>query len=448
MPASVGYRERMLAKIIERGAREGGWTVDARGLMPIERARETLAKNPQFTGVPVEEGRTPEEKQILAVAWQQYCALLSLEDDFEKALLAMRFEKGGGIFQGRLLQERFGADVMWRFILGFVEGGRLDMVWPDTHELVVERASEETFELILKLQSIEWNWAPRAAKAGVKVAELPEANEKLVGGIVPRWIADFAHAHPEIASALLSRRAAAKDKRAKKLLKELGLAERAPLSEKEILDALDKAAAQGPMEWPPFDSGIEDDPQTWEYFGLRMLAARAEKSDEWGVVFERISGSYDQYQPTRLQRYFYGSRVKDPGWDTGRDQLVKVELVAPDEANAKDLKAGLGCERDGDAKYNLKMRAYVDAHPGALFTSADELLALLDLGPARIVADTHAFAHVVGARKGKKAPWIAKPSKSATYQSLAKALVARDPKLFQPGDSNLDFRLHATHPLP
>src|SRR5262249_37624562 len=134
------------------------------------------------------------------------------------------------------------------------------------------------------------------------------------------------------------------------------------------------------------------------------------------------------------------------GWDIGRDLLVKVTLTDPDPA--QDLKAGLGCEMDGDAGYNLKMRAYVDAHPGELFTPADELLKLLDLGPAVTGWGTRSFAHVVGKKKGKKSPWIGAPSGSPTYQSLAKALVARDPGLFEAGESNLDFRLHAIYPTP
>lgn len=38
------------------------------------------------------------------------------------------------------------------------------------------------------------------------------------------------------------------------------------------------------------------------------------------------------------------------------------------------------------------------------------------------------------------------PSASPTYRSLAQALLFRDPRLWQPGEPNTDWRLHAREP--
>ena len=72
------------------------------------------------------------------------------------------------------------------------------------------------------------------------------------------------------------------------------------------------------------------------------------------------------------------------------------------------------------------------------------VLALLGVTDPVVICDTTAFAHAAGKHSPKR-PWHIAPSKSPTFQSLAAALVARDPRLFVAGDSNLDFRLHAVH---
>jgi hypothetical protein len=312
----------------------------------------------------------------------------------------------------------------------------------------------------------------------LKLADIPPPKFEPLPHI-DQWLLDFAKAHPEVANAVLTRRVASKDKRAKKVLAHL-----APPSAKkamtpaalakQILAALDKSAGGAAGDWPLFDTGIEDDPWTWEYFELRVLAVRSASSDDWGIVFERVSGSYDRYEKTRVQRYLYGSTVKEPGWDTGRDILVKFRCERePDAANGeklgidvdgvtvtgargplvldakqiaeRDLKPGYGSEFEGDPGFNLRLRAYIDRFPGAFFAEAGDLVGLLGIGDAAVVCDSTAFAHVVGKRAGK-ADRNRLPSKSSTYQSLAKAIATRDPAAFEPGASNLDFRLHAIHP--
>jgi hypothetical protein len=196
-----------------------------------------------------------------------------------------------------------------------------------------------------------------------------------------------------------------------------------------------------------------------------MVAVRSKTTDDWGVVFERLSGSYDEFEPTRLQRYRYGSRIDSFGWSSDHDGKIQfkterkpaasrgetlgldidgVTITGPKgalELDAKklakrNLKPGLGCEIDGDAGYNHRLRAYLDAYPDVFFGDVKKLLELSGVPSPVVICDTTSFAHAPG-----------KPSKSPTYRSLAKAIALRDPKLFVPGKSNLDFRLHARHRL-
>jgi hypothetical protein len=81
--------------------------------------------------------------------------------------------------------------------------------------------------------------------------------------------------------------------------------------------------------------------------------------------------------------------------------------------------------------------------PAAFWVDPKRVVKHLRLGndPKIIVVST-AFEHVVGPGPDR-APWDTLPSASPVYQSLARALVKGDAKAFKPGESNLDWRLHA-----
>jgi hypothetical protein len=114
------------------------------------------------------------------------------------------------------------------------------------------------------------------------------------------------------------------------------------------------------------------------------------------------------------------------------------------------------------------LRAYLSHYPGAFWDDPRTAPAVLLGGPAYLGGDdfdvvvvSDAFEHVLGAPveedetgepEARDAPpfdarWRVNPAESPTFQSLARAIVARDSALFVPGPSNLDWRLHALTPV-
>ncbi len=462
----------MIKALIAQAGRAGSFTPDARGLMPLARARALVAKQPLFFAHPRDDD----------AALQQWAALLSLADtaEAERAMFAITWNGYLGLdFLGEHLVARYSGELVVRFLAASM--GSFNVLHSPFHEtlaLLQAIGSGPAFELGLLLATV----TPRLMfKPDRKhtLADVPTARYR-PSPPFDEWLLGFARACPEVANPVLMRRATVKDQRAKVMLEQLGVVATKPVKAptaddraKQILAGFDRAAAEGAMEWPRFGTGIEDDPQMWEYFELRLLAVAAPTGDGWGVCFERLSGSCDAARPTQVQRYLYGSTIASPGWaDTHDVAATFTPERTPDAASGetlpltlaggtlkgpagplkldagklgkRNLKPGLGCELDGDAGYNLRLRAYVDAFPGAFFSKPTALLALLGIAGPVVICDTTAFAHAAG-KQSPKRPWHIAPSKSPTYQSLAAALVARDPRLFVAGDSNLDFRLHAVH---
>ena len=457
-------------RIVLRASRAGGFKLDRRGLMPLAAARELLKRKKVF--------HCPTDAALARAALQQWAALLSLEgpEEAEKALFAITWnEWAGKSYPAQLLVDRYGAAPVLRFLVGCM--GMFNVLhspFDKTLEMLRKMGTEEAFELGFLIANVTSMIMFKADRKRT----LADASDEKVGKneFYDGWRLEFAKQHPAVAQAVLSRRAAAKDKRAQALLALLAPAgAKRPATagdlERQVLEVLDECAEGA--DWPRFATGIEDDPATMEYFELRLLAVRSRKSDAWGIAFERLSGSYDPWEPTHVQRYLYGSQIKNPGRDSDHDVVAKFKAERePDAANGeklpldlkgvtvrgpagplaldvkklakRDLKPGLGSEYEGDAGFNLRLRAYVDAHPGVFFSSPKALIKLLGVSDAVVVVDTTAFAHAVG-KWGKKRAWTMAPSKSAMYRSLAQAIAARDPALVQLGDSNLDFRLHAVN---
>jgi len=462
-------------KIALRASRAGDWKPDKRGLMPLAAARDLLKRKRII--------HYPRDAELSRALLQQCAALLSLDgpEEAEKALYALTWNDSVGTsFPGQLLVDRYGAPLMLRFLISCM--GMFNVLhspFEDALEMLRKMGGEEAFELGFLIANVT---AILMFKADRKRTLTDASGEKVAKDeFFDNWRLEFAKQHPAATQAVLSRRAAAKDKRAQALLALItpaakgangakGAASASDLSQ-QILEVLDECAEGA--DWPRFATGIEDDPATMEYFELRMLAVRSRKTDAWGIAFERLSGSYDPWEPPHVQRYLYGSQIKNPGRETDNDVVArfKVERV-PDAENGeklsldvkgvtvsgpagplaldpkkiakRDLKPGLGSEYEGDPGFNLRLRAYVDAHPGLFFSPAKTLVKLLGVPDALVVCDSNAFAHAVG-KWGRKRAWTVPPSKSAMYLSLAKALTARDPSLVQLGESNLDFRLHAVN---
>ncbi len=233
--------------------------------------------------------------------------------------------------------------------------------------------------------------------------------------------------------------------------------------DEQILAVLDAAAGStNAAKWPKFVTG---DGATSEYFGLRLIAVRSKTKDDWGIVLERITGSFSGKKPTRVERFLYGSKVKPgQGKETkisfvldrvpGKGQSIPLEIngalvkgpagdVMLSDALVKKhgIKAGYSCEPAGDDGYNLRLATYLAVHPSAYWEPAK--ITDLKVPDAEIIVDTTAFEHTEGAAATKKKATL--PSKSATYKSLADALASRNAKKFAPGKSNLARQLHAKH---
>jgi hypothetical protein len=226
---------------------------------------------------------------------------------------------------------------------------------------------------------------------------------------------------------------------------------KAKLEAHEILAVMD--AAKDRQEWPLFKHEIEPEPER-QYIALRIVAARGE-GDEWGVCLDRLSGG--DWDHLRVDRHVFGSAVtssvtgapaKIPdvnilGLAANGGPAVGSSIRGPagmlvlekSDVKALDLRPGKGTEPGGGGDQLVLVRAYLAKYPGTIFPPVEDALEALALPSApRMLIAMESFAHA-GASSDA-------PSKSKTYKSLAKALVACDEKAFEPGKSNTDWRRH------
>ena len=463
-----------------------GLDTDERGLLPLAKARTILAATDVYPGAPVHEGRTPDETQDVTASHAIHAALVSLESADEALGHLTRLTFGKPLYDATTLIERYGA-TMLPWLAGGVEGGVLQSKSWELEPALAQLGTEDAFELLLKLTVIAFDYEPRKAPIG-SIAAIPDLDPKARVDIrVVRGITQFLAANPIVAARVLSRRMAKepKNKRWKEIARELpetpevfevlgGPIPPDPATPKLILAVLDAAAKDAsPQSWPKFATGIEDDSAGYEYFALRLVGVRAKAGDHWGVALERISGSFSPWEPTRIERFLHGSRIRDGGRASETPIAFVLDRV-PDHANGEtlgldldgvtvsgpagslalsnamvaklDLKPGLGSEDEGDAGFNVRLRAYLATFPDAFWEPASVAATALGIPDGEILVDTRAFAHATGAtyRRGKKSAWQSVPSKSETYKSLAAAIAKRDAKLFVPAEPNVDFRLHAT----
>jgi hypothetical protein len=471
-----------LRKTIEYAALE----TDERGLLPLAKARAILAATDVYPGAPVHEGRTPEETIDVATSHAIHAALVSLDSADEALGHLTRLTFGKPLYDATTLIERYGASML-PWLAGTIEAGVLQSKSWELEPALAQLGTEDAFELLLKLTVIAFDYAPRKAPTQ-SIAAIPELDPKARVDIrVVRGITQFLTTNPIVAARVLARRMAKepKSKRWKEIARELpetpevlevlgGPIPPEPATPKLILAVLDAAAKEAmPDSWPKFATGIEDDPAGYEYFALRLIGVRAKVGDHWGVALERISGSFSPWQPTRVERFLYGSRIRDAGRASEKPIAFELDRI-PDHANGEklgidvdgvtvsgpagkltlstamvsklDFEPGLGSEAEGDPGYNLRLRAYLAVHPAAFWEPASVAAAALGIPDGDVLVDTHAFAHASGAsyKRGTKSAWQIVPSKSETYQSLAAAIAKRDAKLFVPGQSNVDSRIHAT----
>lgn len=434
-------------------ARHAG--LDARGLLPIDDARAYLASL-----------RAPVEMSI-AEADPLWRALLSLEDASELVREARRLEirahpRG---HYNVALHERYG-DAILPWLADHLDratGTLVNVPW-NVIPLLLRIGTAEAFEIVLESRALELpphEWS---------------TPEKLVAAYASRF--------PHVAFSTLARRAETGDARSGELLRKLAkgrsrvalramqdelgpaassaLAKRLKIQAKlevdEILAVLDEAAARDDVgAWPRFSWGFED---RVEYSALRLVAARDQATDAWGIALERITGC----NPVEIgiERYTYGSEVAAGFTVTGPQVPLAIALELAETADTAigataragsasvtvtaelvrdlDLRPGRGTEPEGaiGGPTVVLVRAALAAIPGAVWPSADDAVRALGLDPATavIVACTDAFAHVDG---GDGKP----PSSSKAFKTAAKAIVARDPSAFDPGKPTTDWRKHA-----
>jgi hypothetical protein len=182
-----------------------------------------------------------------------------------------------------------------------------------------------------------------------------------------------------------------------------------------------------------------------------MLVARERGSETWGIVFERLEGAgRDDFRVHRVMyniRRGSGETEEEPSFQSfgsngaaSNGAVARVRGPAGELAvtraliEERDLRPGwVTAEGVASSRFSVLVRAYLSEHPQAFWLGADEAAALLSFdGEAQILVDTDAFEHTLGSA-----------DEAAAFQSLARAVAARDPSQFDPGTPNTDWRLHA-----
>lgn len=224
--------------------------------------------------------------------------------------------------------------------------------------------------------------------------------------------------------------------------------------------ALAELAAASEQSWPVFHANVDG---RLEYFGQRVIAVRAPHGDGWAIVFERMQGSDpDMFQ---IARYAYGPYTTN-GLDFDQFHGLDFELTGEDDAPVfrgstaigpagalridesifarHDLRPGRNTEHGSWSARAVAIRAYLAEHPGCYWPPAEEALGAAGLPDGEVLFVADAYQHpCYAAADADEHPWQIGVAESPVMRSLIDAVLARDPARFAPGDSNLDWRLHA-----
>ncbi len=491
---------------VESSMRDAGIApLDERGLMPLADARSFVQAATEFR-----KGRYhPIGDQLVLDSDLLWAALISLEDveEFVREATRIRWFFHPRGEDNLAAFERYGEAIL-PWLASFVRSdGRLVNVPWCVRPCLMRIGSEEAFDLLWSVTCISDGVgdespgpfasdnpgdADRRSGTNLDAVAPPEADDD-ASGLVIEWL----YSNPELGFPLIARVAKGGDARAQRILK--SLAQCAPQeifgyvkvalgeSESRAIFALSDAPAELDEEcitvkfsiaaemglWP---SLFSDRPET-AYHAMRLIAVRAIEGDGWGVIFERIEGASSESATVRsclYGPYLNGARVawepneslpfsyQDDAKDR-RENSMELDGVHVDgPAGASDLSTSMIAERDlrpglataegvTSSRFSLILRAYLSEHPEAFWREPGELVPLLVLGEdAEVLFVSETFQHCVGEAGPEVYPsaWKIRPEVSVAFRSLAKALVARDPALFEPGESNLDFRLHALAPVP
>jgi hypothetical protein len=381
---------------VTAAVRAGGVTeLDARGLMPLERARAILRGVRTFVRGA---GRSGPNGWVLDsdVTWS---ALLSLEDAAElvRVASALRWQ-----FQPRGMENvdlylRYGEGIVPWIASRIRRGGTLVNDPWCVVPCLLACGSHEAFELVWRLDAVErWRgrrdlrteWLSRHEELGLAALALHavRGDERARTWLVAQRIRGK--------DAAIRQAARVVEERARRgLLVELGIEPGAPTA-RAILAVLD-ACADVPgsiRRWPTLAA---TDP-SFACYALRLVAARTE--DGWGILFERVTGEPgDAAAPVQITELAVGCAVP-------RLARITARPLAPAFAA---LSSAALAERAAKG-------------PDSLF--GPPATGRLGLGPAaRELVRTTRFAHVER-----------RPSSSPVYRSLADALASGEGERFSP----------------
>jgi hypothetical protein len=437
-PASL-HREDTARGFLPAAMREAGVDPDARGLMPLDRARAIVA---DLRCLVLGQGRHIGDRWVWDrdLAW---AALLSLEDAAETARAFARCKLVDGprdAAENLALHERFG-DAALTVVGALADAsGIIGAASPFVRATVLAVGSPAGFAFVWDVAG--WREPGAEGTPDTQATALFTAWVTAYPATGYVELARRALAGDPAALHFLSTWAAPQPRRVFGMLRDgLGEADaqaafgKAGLSWRlipaHITACLDLWAAPGdPNAWPLLLTG--QGPSA-EYHALRLIAVRHPQGDDWAVVLERFQG-YNQH--LSVQRFVYGE-----GLPSGRREDLKVSLahlnqrVAAlayrDEDTALREPPDYWTQIDKAPIAIARARALFAEAPEAIWPDVGDLLAKLGfpLESPRIVST--AFAHTEG--PGREQPL---PSASP-YQSLAEALVSRDFSRFAGGVSNL-----------
>ena len=234
------------------------------------------------------------------------------------------------------------------------------------------------------------------------------------------------------------------------------------LSEVKILRLLDEASAG---EWPVFRAVRS----ALTYHALRLLAFRVPGQERFAIVFDYLVGSTEDElcllrtvvsNDGEVFSWRSAELYLEEPWDPEEENCLvgptcEVELTAADLEQYAPPLATESVRKE--MLYTLLVRRYLHEDPDAFWIDPQELVTALhsdfDLSGHELLLEAREFEHVVGTKWVEDSPsetestWAVLPSQSPVYQSLARAIVASDASLFDPGVSNLHWKLHVDSAL-
>ena len=308
------FRHCMERWAIRRETREESTDLDARGMVPIELARQILDEHRIMqSGI----ARPPREGQYRCeyLIWGSLLSLESAEEFVERAE-RIRWMEGPNVIEAPVLVERYG-DAVKAWLLAHIREGVLVNVPRGVLSGLAALGEREVFDALWRIRDVVSDTTPTASRV-TRFCKCPSdgwtilASEKPTGGdgephheITQRVWGRWVRRNPELGAQLLLEKQSAGDKRAgtilrtlltdknpqirveemdahvlaavgEKGMKALKKKPRIKLTTEAILDHLDACwSGKQPtayLSWPYFEVGVSRERD--EYHGLRMIVVR------------------------------------------------------------------------------------------------------------------------------------------------------------------------------